>query len=252
MGEQYHCVVPNFGLHPWYVTERSANWFNTLREFLTATPTAAVGEIGLDKGSHGRTIEFSQQVEVFRQQLELAKELQRPASVHCVRAFGDLLEILQNAGPFPAGLILHSYLGSAEMVSGFAKLGAYFSFSGYLTSMKSTKAKNMLKLVPKDRILIESDAPDGLPSLKTNSLLKVPVDDSSPQGLQSQLGDSFHEASVSPKEELNHPANIHTVLNYVATMLEMPDEELAEVTYQNATRLFSYNGSKVIGKVEVD
>ncbi|KAJ6806050.1 uncharacterized protein M6B38_177275 [Iris pallida] len=210
MGEQYPCVVPNFGLHPWYVTERTANWFNMLREFLTATPTAAVGEIGLDKGSHGRNIEFSQQVEVFRQQLELAKELQRPASVHCVRAFGELLEILQNVGPFPAGLILHSYLGSAEMVPGFAKLGAYFSFSGYLTSMKSTKAKNMLKLVPKDRILVESDAPDGLPN-STESLLVVPLDDSSPQGLQSQHADPLCEASVSPKEELNHPANIHTI-----------------------------------------
>lgn len=50
-------------------------------------------------------------------------------------------------GPFPAGVILHSYLGSAEMVPEFSKLGAYFSFSGFLMSMKEQKAKKMLKMV---------------------------------------------------------------------------------------------------------
>jgi TatD DNase family protein len=101
----------------------------------------------LDKGSKGREIDFSEQVTVFRQQLELAKELKKPASVHCVRAFGDLLEILKSVGPFPSGVMLHSYLGSAEMVPEFAKLGAYFSFSGFLMSMSEKKAKKMLKAV---------------------------------------------------------------------------------------------------------
>lgn len=50
-------------------------------------------------------------------------------------------------GPFPAGVILHSYLGAAEMVPEFAKLGAYFSFSGFLMSMSEKKAKKMLKAV---------------------------------------------------------------------------------------------------------
>lgn len=50
-------------------------------------------------------------------------------------------------GPFPAGVILHSYLGSAEMVPEFSKLGAYFSFSGFLMSLKANKAKKMLKMV---------------------------------------------------------------------------------------------------------
>ena len=50
-------------------------------------------------------------------------------------------------GPFPAGVILHSYLGSAEMVPEFSKLGAYFSFSGFLMSQKANKAKKMLKMM---------------------------------------------------------------------------------------------------------
>ncbi|XP_042513999.1 uncharacterized metal-dependent hydrolase YabD isoform X2 [Macadamia integrifolia] len=261
MEEQYQCIVPCFGLHPWYVADRSPNWLNSLRNFFDTTPWAAVGEIGLDKGSHGKEISFIDQVQVFRQQLELAKGLQRPVSVHCVRAFGDLLEILQSAGPFPAGVILHSYLGSAEMVPEFAKLGAYFSFSGFLMSMKPQKAKKMLKLVPTDRILLETDAPDALPKSNLDSLFWVHSDGSGPLELlggrnsASGVGDPSHglphasrDASALPKETLNHPANIHSVLSYVASLLEMQEEDLAEISYRNAVGLFSYAGSKVLGK----
>ncbi|KAJ3706909.1 hypothetical protein LUZ61_010614 [Rhynchospora tenuis] len=231
MSDQYPSIIPSFGLHPWYVAERSPNWFDTLRGFFVDTPYAAVGEIGIDKGSHGKTIEFTEQVEVFQRQLELAKELQRPVSVHCVRAFGDLLEILKRMGPFPSGVILHSYIGSAEMVPELSELGSYFSFSGYLTSLKEQKAKKMLKSVPKDRILIETDAPDGLSNFNKESLIPIPR-----EGIPDE-----EDKSAS----LNHPANIHNVLEYVAMLLEMPKEEVAELSYQNAVRLFSYPGSKV-------
>ncbi|KAM7500835.1 hypothetical protein LguiA_025249 [Lonicera macranthoides] len=242
MSDNYPCIVPSFGLHPWFVPDRTPNWFNTLKEAFEATPAAAVGEIGLDKGSHGKEIDFTIQVEIFRQQLELAKQLKRPASVHCVRAFGDLLPIMKSVGPFPAGVILHSYLGSAEMVPEFAKLGAYFSFSGFLMSIKENKAKKMLKSVPTDRILLETDAPDALPrSDYLDSLFFVEGDASVPEEFRVQ----GEKSSTLPKETLNHPANIHNVLKFVASLLEVTKEELAEISYENAIRLFSYEGSKV-------
>uniref|UniRef100_A0ACD5V4S2 Uncharacterized protein n=1 Tax=Avena sativa TaxID=4498 RepID=A0ACD5V4S2_AVESA len=237
MAQEHPAVVPCFGLHPWWVPERSPDWMDSLRRFLAETPEAAVGEIGLDKGSHGKTIDFGDQVEVFQRQLELAKELEKPVSVHCVRAFGDLLEILKRTGPFPAGVLLHSYLGSAEMVPSLANLGCYFSLSGFLAGMKSTKTKKMLKAIPLDRILLETDAPDAIPKLDNVSLVAVPVDTSDPD-------------NISSNESLNHPSNIHIVLSYVATLLEMPKAELAEVSYKNATKLFSYPGSKVHSEAE--
>ncbi|RDX73609.1 yabD, partial [Mucuna pruriens] len=261
LAETYPCVIPCFGLHPWYVKDRSPNWFKTLKEYFDSTPSAAVGEIGVDKGSQGRKIDFSEQVEVLRQQLELAKELNKPASVHCVRAFSDLLELMKSMGPFPAGVILHSYLGSAEMVTEFSKLGGYFSFSGFLMSLKENKAKKMLKMVPFDRILLETDAPDALPKSNIDSLHFIgdtslaeelhakTTTSSSTSG--SSLGNSslaLGDASMLPKETLNHPANIHNVLDYVASMLEITKEELAELSYQNAVRLLSYEGSKVLQK----
>ncbi|KAL6288356.1 hypothetical protein ACE6H2_005866 [Prunus campanulata] len=245
ISESYPCVIPCFGLHPWYVAERTPNWLNTLKQFFEATPSAAVGEIGLDKGSQGKKVDFTDQVNVFRQQLELAKELKRPASIHCVRAFGDLLQIMKSLGPFPAGVILHSYLGSAEMVPEFANLGAYFSFSGFLMSMKVHKAKRMLKMVPSERILLETDAPDALPKSELDSAHLV-EGASLPEELQSIEISSAPFAGARdvltfPKEALNHPQNIHKVLIYVASLVEMTKEELAEVTYQNAVRLFSYD-----------
>lgn len=248
MSETYPSVIPNFGLHPWYVGERSPEWFSSLKQYLNSTPAAAVGEIGLDKGTHGRTVDFTDQVEVFRSQLELAKTLERPASIHCVRAFGDLLPILKESGPFPAGIILHSYLGSAEMVPEFAKLGAYFSFSGYLMFMKEQKAKKMLKVVPLERILLESDAPDALPKSELKSLFLVDGDDSITEALErQQQGTSSAETDnnlLLPKEMLNHPANIHIVLQFVANLLGMSKEELGELSYSNATRVYSYDGCK--------
>ncbi|XP_022921728.1 uncharacterized protein LOC111464387 [Cucurbita moschata] len=255
LSESHPCIIPSFGLHPWYVPERTTGWLEKLKEFFEAVPTAAVGEIGLDKGSKGKEINFIDQVEVFQQQLELAKSLERPASIHCVRAFGDLLQIMKSMGPFPAGFILHSYLGSAQMVPEFSKLGAYFSFSGFLMSMEAKKAKKMLKMVPSDRILLETDAPDALPKSKLDSLYFVEGDPSLPECLktqeqsaaqtgsqQSTLPGSSTDASTLPKGTLNHPANIQNVLVYVASLLDISKEELAELSYRNAERLFSFTG----------
>ncbi|OMO65537.1 TatD family [Corchorus olitorius] len=160
----------------WYVSERSPSWFSTLKEFFETTPSAAVGEIGLDKGSRGREIDFNDQIEVFRQQLELAKELKKPASIHCVRAFG------------------------------------------YVMPMKAQKAKKMLKAIPSERILLESDAPDALPNSELSSLFLVDEDPSLPREFFSQGRNSASnvdnqsgassDASTLPKEMLNHPANI--------------------------------------------
>lgn len=230
MSDNYPCIIPSFGLHPWFIVDRSPNWLTSLREFFNANPSAAVGEIGLDKGSHGKTIDFKDQVETFSQQLQLAKELKRPASVHCVRAFGDLLDIMKSIGPFPEGVILHSYLGSAEMVPEFAKLGAHFSFSGFLMAMKETKAKKMLKAVPFDRILLETDAPDALPKFNNSDTIFL-VEELENDGDQREI--------------LNHPANIQFVLAYVASLLDLSKEEVADMSYRNAVRLFSYKGSKL-------
>lgn len=253
MGEQHHGIIPCFGLHPWYVEARSANWLGTLRSMLDAVPGAALGEAGLDKGARGRSINLAVQMEVFKQQLALAKELQRPVAVHCVRAFGELHETFREMGPFPEGVILHSYLGSTELVKPLAKYGAFFSFSGFLTSMKSKKAEKMLREVPMDRILLETDCPDGLPQVDPSSLMWIPS--------HTEAASDINESDVNPhtdsndkeiasesqqQKALNHPANINSVLTYVSSILGMREADVAATAYNNAVQLFSYPGSKVV------
>ena len=72
-------------------------------------------------------------------------QLRSPSQVHCVRAFGALLAAVQGAAPFPAGLVLHSWGGSADVTHQLARLpGVHFSVSGHATRLKPDKAAAML------------------------------------------------------------------------------------------------------------
>ncbi|GBG59145.1 hypothetical protein CBR_g32162 [Chara braunii] len=260
-------VAPCFGLHPLFLSSRSCQWMPKLESMLRETPSAAVGEIGLDKRPIC-DVDFDTQVEVMKAQLQLAKEIGRPVSVHCVRAYGDLLRIVKEMGEFQAGLILHSYMGSAEMVGPFSSLGAYFSFSGFIGGLQAKKAEKMLQRVPLDRLLLETDCPDALPYVDLGLLQWVPND---PNGLrQGQSHGAGSNVSSSkgsmggstvggdgdgsgkpafPKGALNHPANITQVLTLVARLAGKTEQEIAEAACRNALRLFSYEGSRIAGEL---
>ena len=123
-------ILPNYGLHPWYVDARSDDWYEDLESRLGAEHSA-IGEIGIDRGVPGRDDAIQEQV--FLRQLDLGYRLDRAVTVHCVRAWGRLEALLKakkDRLPGP-GFLLHAFGGSAEMVPGFADLGAYFSFSSY-------------------------------------------------------------------------------------------------------------------------
>ena len=82
LARQHSWIRPAFGLHPWYVKERTPQWATTLRQFLVDHPRAVVGEIGLDRWIENPDIEA--QLDCFRAQLALAVELDRPATIHCL------------------------------------------------------------------------------------------------------------------------------------------------------------------------
>ena len=90
LAEANPMVTPCFGLHPWYVGERSPEWLTKLRSFLSSWPQAGCGEIGLDHGLPDRN--DAEQRSVFVDQLALATELKRPVVVHCRRGWIGRLE----------------------------------------------------------------------------------------------------------------------------------------------------------------
>ncbi|KAG0620589.1 hypothetical protein M758_4G228000 [Ceratodon purpureus] len=245
MGEEHASVIPCYGLHPWYVNERSKDWLSKLKSMLESEPAAAVGEVGLCQSKKGREVEVDVQVEVLRQQLHLARELHRPVAVHCVRAFGPLLQLLEEMGHFPEGLILHSFMGNQEQVKQLAKYNAYFSFSGFATSLKRQKAKGVWRAVPLDRLLLETDCPDALPSLELSSLAWVSGDPDAPSQSKCCEDEDAKPSSEPGAGALNQPANVRALLTYVASLLELSEEDLAEKTFRNSESLFSYPGTKL-------
>lgn len=198
-------VIPSFGLHPWRVGGEPEGWLADLEARLVQHPGAGIGEIGLDRWIRGS--DFGRQREVFAAQLDLAKRLERPVSIHCLRAWGALIEALDATG-LERGPLLHSYGGPMEMVGGFAARGAFFSISGYFFRPGKERKLAAFDAVPGDRLLIESDAPDMAPP---------------PEMLRHALADG----------NLNHPGNLVAVYEAVAARYGLGFEELVKRTRRN-------------------
>ena len=122
-------LYPSFGLHPWFLKQRSSAWAMRLSALLEKYPQAGVGEIGIDpepKGNQAESMEV--QEEVFLAQLEMAQRWKRPVSIHCRGAWGRLLEVLDRAGPLPDGWMIHCFGGSKEVALELLRRGAYSLF----------------------------------------------------------------------------------------------------------------------------
>ena len=153
IADKYPQVIPAYGIHPWHVKSLPENWEEILIKYLGQN--AIIGEIGLDKLLTDN--EFNLQKDIFIKQLAIAVKLQRPAVIHCLKAYGPLLECLtQNS---PDTFLLHSYCGSVEMIEPFTKLGAYFSFNGKMLQENSKNMHRVIKAAPLDRIFVETDSP---------------------------------------------------------------------------------------------
>lgn len=153
-------VFPAFGLHPWQVEQRSPNWLATLDSYLDRFPQSSIGECGLDRWMESPDLKA--QHEVFRAQLNLGLTRQRPVTIHCLKAWGPLLEELREAPALPK-FLLHSFAGSPEVARECLKLGAYFSFSGYFLHPRKAKVRETFQSLPIEKILVETDAPDMAP-----------------------------------------------------------------------------------------
>ncbi len=207
-------VIPSFGYHPWYVKERSAQWREVLAQFLQAD-AAGIGEIGLDRWVKDHDLPL--QEEMFVAQLQMAAERNLPVTIHCLQAWGRLFELLRQTPRPKCGFVLHSFGGPKEMIESLAELGAYFSLPGYFAHERKSRQRETFRLVPPERLLIETDAPD--------------------QPLPAELV----KYSLPPSSEgkpVNHPANLGAVYRFAADLFEEPLEQLAARVEVNFLRIF--------------
>ncbi|MEY4386915.1 MAG: hypothetical protein RLY20_2198 [Verrucomicrobiota bacterium] len=226
LAKRFPFVAPSFGYHPWYIRERTPDWQGNLARMLDATGSA-VGEIGLDKWilEPGRAEDLNlkevaslpEQEEVFVWQLRLAAERNLPVSIHCLQAWGAMLQILEREPRPKCGFLLHSYGGPKEMVASFAKLGAYFSLPGYFAHERKHRQREAFLAVPPDRLLLETDAPD---QLLPDARNRHPLTD-------TRTG-----------KALNHPANIARVYEFAAELYREPIVQLVDRIEGNFIRFF--------------
>ena len=150
-------VIPYFGVHPWFADNLPGGWETELRRMLEEFPFG-IGEIGLDRSKRGADTDV--QKRIFVKQLETASDMELPVSIHCVRAWGMMTDILKDiCGASGIPFMMHSFSGSLETMERLAVLGGYFSFGPGLLDSSNTKLRDLFGRVPLNRILLETDFP---------------------------------------------------------------------------------------------
>ncbi len=144
-------IVPAFGVHPWYVKQASSLWAEKLEEMLIKYPNALVGETGLDRY---RDEDEEPQNSFFAEHIRIAKKYNRPMLIHAVRCplwldkyWNILLE----------KFVFHSYNARRQMLQKIISCGGYVSFSDSI--LRNREKEKTLRAVPKDRLMLETDAP---------------------------------------------------------------------------------------------
>lgn len=203
--EQYPHIYAVVGIQPHYALEADDTWLQTIRQLAAHPKVVAIGEIGLDY-YHDRAPHDLQE-HLFRQQLALARELDKPVVIHSRDAQADTVRILQSVKGQPG--IMHSFSGDWAYAEACLDVGFYLSFSGPVTFKKATELHDVAQRVPLDRMLTETDSPY-----------------LSPHPLRGKR---------------NEPGNVRIVAERLAALREMPIDELAAAVWSNAETIFRFS-----------
>ncbi|MDG1892616.1 MAG: TatD family hydrolase [Verrucomicrobiota bacterium] len=207
-------VIPSFGIHPWQIETHPKAWLEHLLDCLD-THGGSIGEIGLDRWRCRNNIDT--QESVFLEQWNLANARKLPVTVHCLKAWGRLMALIEKNPHQGPGFLLHSYSGPKEMVEDWVALGARFSISGSFAHPRKEKKREVFNIIPRDRLLIETDAPDmALPESAQSCATPRDVDG----------------------KTINHPGNLDRVYAFAAQWLDISPLTLEKVVFANFIKMF--------------
>ena len=144
----------SLGIYPGDVNDVDEKLFARFADLYKEVRCQAIGEIGLDY--HWDKDNKQRQIEIFKRQLLLAKQLDKPVIVHSRDAIQDTFDLMKE---IRTEGVMHCYSNSAEMAKEFVKLGYYISISGTITWKNAREPLEVIKAVPLDRLLIETDCP---------------------------------------------------------------------------------------------
>ena len=157
LAEQHQGIYATVGVHPHNVAELSEADYAELQALCRHAKVVAYGEIGLDYVKNYAPIAL--QKEHFTRQVALAKELQLPLVVHDREAHDEIMEILEAAGPFPAGGVMHCFSGDAAFARRVLALGFYISIPGVVTFAKAEMLHEAVREIPLASLVLETDGP---------------------------------------------------------------------------------------------
>lgn len=151
---EFNNLIPNYsmGIHPWYIDEkRLESDLNTIAEKLKLPKCLALGECGLDKRIE---TPMELQTTVFKQQLELVQQTEKPIILHCVAAFDEVIAIKKEL-KVENSMIIHGFSKNKEVANSLFKNGFYLSFGKYL--LRNPELEKVFKFAPENKILLETD-----------------------------------------------------------------------------------------------
>lgn len=144
-------IIPAFGIHPWYAESIGTGWADRLAQYLEMYPEALIGECGLDRLKNKN---FKKQQQVFDIQINLSFEYGRALLLHAVKAWEWLEEYWHK---LPPKFVFHSFNGRPDHLKKIMKYGGYVAVNQSI--LKNKTATEILKTVPLNRLLLETDAP---------------------------------------------------------------------------------------------
>lgn len=200
--DHYPGLFAAYGLHPYFLEEHQNEHLDALSNWLAENHAVALGECGLDY--YDKTLDRRKQIHYFREQLAIAKERSLPVILHANRATEDVIQHLRESGSHTG--VVHSFNGSLEQAKRLIDLGLLLSFGGVITYPRASKLRSIVKNIPIESLMIETDAPD--------------------------------QPGIKHRGGLNKPAYLPDIFNTVGELRSEPTLELAERLNKNARDLF--------------
>lgn len=204
IANEHPSIYAAVGWHPVDAIDYREDHLDWLEKLSSHPKVVALGEMGLDY--HWETSPKEVQKEVFRKQIHLAKKVEMPIIIHNREATDDVIQILQEENASEVGGIMHCFSGTRDDLKPCLDLNFHISLGGPVTFKNAKEIKEVAKMIPLDRLLIETDAP---------FLAPHPY-----------------------RGKRNEPAYVKLVAEEIARLREMDFEELAQITTKNACNFF--------------
>ncbi len=202
-------IFTTAGVHPHHAKDVSKDWITALRDIHQHPQVKAIGETGLDFNRNFSSPQ--QQISIFEQQLELATEIDKPLYLHERDAHEKMHDMLYHYRDDISQSLLHCFTGDKKALYRYLDLDLYIGITGWVCDeRRGLELLALMKDIPSNRLLIETDAPYLLP----------------------------RTLSPKPKSRRNEPCHVAEICAHIAKTLDKDPQILANETTENAARLF--------------